>query len=309
MNSPRILPICNSMDDLKSITNAAIAPAIEHLRAVHKLPAVSFERFTHGSCFTFDAGTLVYKFYAPIFPEDFGREKLSLEFLAGKLSVPTPEIVAAGTLDDWHYIVMTRLAGVTLLDLWPNLSAADRARVAAASGALLAAIHALDVPGELNALNAPEGWPQFIEQQLASVVARNSGMGIAESWIAQLPEFMASHATALRAPKRMFLHTEFGTPHLLVDPETLALTGLVDFEPSLVGNPGYDWPSIGLFMTPCDRASFRAFAAAHGDAPPPGEILAWHMMHRYGSLRQLFARAGGCITASRLEDVAVEVFA
>jgi len=308
MGSSRILPPCSSMNDLKSITNAAFAPAVEHLRAAHKLPPVSYERFTHGSCFTFDAGTLVYKFYAPIFPEDFGREKLSLEFLAKKLSTPTPEIVAAGTLDDWHFIVMTRLSGVTLLDFWPSLGANDRARVSAAAGSLLAEIHSLTVPSDLDALNDPEGWSQFVENQLSSVVERNSGMGIAETWIEQLPEFMASQAAALRVPGRKFLHTEFGTPHLLVDRETLALTGLVDFEPSLVGNPGYDWPSICLFMTPCDRASFREFARAHGATPPATEILAWHMMHRYGSLRQLFARAGECITASRLEDVAEEVF-
>lgn len=305
----RLLPQCNSHAELKSITNAAFAPAIEHLRAAHSLTAVSYVRFTHGSCFTFDAGTLVYKFYAPLFPEDFDRELLSLEFLAKKLAVPTPELVAAGMLDDWHYIVMTRLSGETLLDLWPEMSPPDRARVSAAAGELLAAIHALEVPTELDVLNAPEGWDAFIEQQLATVVERNSGSGIAETWIAQLPEFMASQAATMRARKRVFLHTEVGSPHLLVHPETLELTGLVDFEPSMVGNPGYDWPSIGLFLTPCDRASFRAFASAYGTPPPAQEILAWHMIHRYGSLRQLFARTGSCITATRLEDVAVQVFA
>ena len=46
------------------------------------------------------------------------------------------------TQDGWHYLLMSRLPGRRLVEVWPELDLGDRTRIAEQTGAAIAALHA-----------------------------------------------------------------------------------------------------------------------------------------------------------------------
>ncbi len=79
-------------------------------------------RWAEISCFP--NATTVVKLGPPCWPGEMAREVAALRFVAGRLPVATPTLVANGTLDGWDYLVQQKLPGSNLWQLWPQLDSA-----------------------------------------------------------------------------------------------------------------------------------------------------------------------------------------
>ena len=247
------------------------------------------ERVAAGLC---DGAEHVLKLFPPDEGDHAAVEARVLAALHDALPVPTPRLLANGTADGWHYLLMSQLRGIRLVDAWPQLSGVDRDGLADALGECVAALHAVDVAP---LADLEPHWDDFIAAQRASAVERQGARRLDRRWTEQIDEFLERWMPAPDA-RRSLLHTELMREHLLVDPDGRRLSGLFDFEPAMVGVPEYDFASFGLFVACGDgrflRRTLLAYGAAPGDLDTALQcrLMVWAILHRYSNLRWYLER-------------------
>lgn len=269
----------------------------------HRLGGQAIERFASGSLPVYAVGAArVLKLYPPCYRGDHDTERACLELLEGRAPVPAPRLHASGEKDGWAYLLMERLAGRPLADLWPDLGPDDRADLAAQLGEATAALHAID-PGD--ALVPRPDWPAFVQAQRAGCVARQRAGGLTAGWLEQIPDFLGSIPLE-QDGRRALLHTELMREHVFATRAAggWRLSGLIDFEPAMVGAPEYEFASVGLFVSAGDRAVLRRFLLAYGtpagalDRELRRRLLGWALLHRYSNLRWYLERLPAPATPS-----------
>jgi len=264
-------------------TREELLPSVRRLLASlgEPGPAVPFE---DGSLPVYAVGArLVLKLYPPADLDELATERTLLEVLYGRLPIPTPGVVHAGIRDGWGYLVMERLAGRSLKEVWPELSTADRKALAPRLGEAVAALHAVRDPAL--ATVKPDSWDAFLAAQRSTVLDRQRRLD--EHWRSQIPAFLDS--VDLGRPPAVPLHTEIMRDHLMVarSGDGWQFTGLFDFEPAMRGAAEYDFAAVGLFVSGGDRAFFRELLFGYGYRPDElgrefsRRCLAYALLHVY----------------------------
>lgn len=223
-----------------------------------------------------------------LFPADerahLETEAAVLRHIDGRLSIPTPSLVAAGERDSWFYVVMTRLSGDSLAETWPSIGAPDRRSLVSQAGTALAELHAL--PTDDLTLPAFD-WPRFVDAQRASCRATQVSRGLGSPWVDLIDDFLAKWAP--KEDARALLHTEVMREHLLVEPAGRGwrLSGLVDFEPAMVGAPGYEFAAVGIFLTGAEPGLLRVLLNSYGveyEEEFALRTMAYALLHRYSRM-------------------------
>jgi hygromycin-B 7''-O-kinase len=75
------------------------------------------------------------------------------------------------------------------------------------------------------------------------------------------------------------LHTEVTRQHLVIDPGTWGLSGLLDFECAMTGDRAYEFVAAGLFVSSGDPRLLGRIMAAYGASFDPRELLAYTLLH------------------------------
>jgi hygromycin-B 7''-O-kinase len=234
----------------------------------------------------------------------FEAEVAALTRLDGALSIPTPRVVASGERDGRWYVVMSRLAGRPLCDIWPELAREERLDIVRQVGTGLAELHARGGSG-LPALSVD--WREFLDGRRAGNGERQAAKGLGAPWLGQVDAYL-DRWFPRDDGRRALLHTEVMREHLLVDRRDGAwrVSGLFDFEPAMIGAPEYEFASVGLFVTCAEPGLFGAALEAYGapaaDEELPYRILAYTLLHRYSHLRWYLERlpSEGCRTLEAL---------
>lgn len=242
-------------------------------------------RFPAGSLPVYAAGDLVIKLFPPSARADCAIEAGVLTAVQGQLPVATPRVRDVGERNGWGYLLMSRLEGQPLDQVWSRSTDADRDRLAGQVGEAIRALHALPAP-----LLLPGDWPAFVAAQRAACVPYQLGLGLAPEWLDQIPEFLAR--VTLPSPPPVLLHTEVMRQHLFVgqDAGRWRLTGLLDFEPATCGAPEYEFVAVGCFVSEGDARFLRRTLTAYGYHPDDLDrdlrrrLLAWGLLHRYSNL-------------------------
>jgi len=262
--------------------SAAIVDAIRRELSL----GVGLKRFASGSVPVFAAGDEhVVKLFPLTERSFFDAERAALTRIDGRLSIPTPRAIAAGERDQWLYVVMTRLFGCSLAEAWQTIETHDRIQLMREVGAALAELHAIatDEPAPLAV-----DWPQFMDAQRASCRDRQLARGLGAPWVDAVDDFLARW-TPGDDGARVLLHTEVMREHLLVERREGAwrISGLIDFEPAMLGAPEYELAAVGIFLTCAEPGLLRAFLDAYGaevDDELPLRIMAYALLHRYSNL-------------------------
>jgi hygromycin-B 7''-O-kinase len=239
-----------------------------------------------GTALVYAAGDRVLKLVPPQGAAGLRGERAALERVAGGLGVATPEVVAEGALDGWPYVLLTRVPGRPLDDVWPRLARPERERSAVAVGALLARLHALPPPEAPELVPPGGGWTEFLASRAAATPERQRALGLAPAdlaWLAERLPGLLSRATAAARGPHALLHTEIGPGHVLADEDGLPV-GVVDFGDALVGPPDYDLVAAGLFVARGDPSLFALLTTAAGRRPDSWTLLAFAVFHRYAHL-------------------------
>ncbi len=217
------------------------------------------------------------------------------ERLYGRLNVTTPEIYVHGMLDGWLYLVMSRISGVYLSDIWDTLDDESRLRIIIELAEVVAQLHA--VPAD----NMPllgNNWLQTVARRIETCVQRHREQVVPDYWLEQISGYLA-YAAPLYPPdfSPAIVSGDIHQYHLLVSQENrrCRLKGLFDFDDALIGFKEYDLAAAGLFVMAGNPALLRAF------------LLAYTLLHRYRPfnwVREDFAK-GECRT---LEEAARSIY-
>ena len=271
-----------------------------------KLPQLDFTPFTDGSAAVFGADEIVIKIYHPDDSEDCQREEESLNLLAGKLDIDLPKVLAAGTVDESRYLVMSRLAGDTLKSRWKEIPKEQKKKLVAKLGEVTKQLHKVQVP---NSSIIKVDSSAFIKKQINSAKKRQAECKLPHIWLEQIDEFLAP----LKLPEDgAFLHTELMRDHLLVT-ETdgkWQFSGLFDFAESMTLPTEYEFASVGLFVTGGDAELLRHYLLAYGYEESAlnfdfsRRLLAFTLLHRYANLSWYLSFLAPAVGATKLDDLA-----
>ncbi len=234
----------------------------------------------------------VVKLYAPaslwspgaLGSPDHAVERASLARL-GEAGFAAPRIRGEGEVDPWAYLVLTRVGGKPLERVLPGLSP-EAARAAMRHlGEAVAALHALEPRGGVTAV---DDFEVFLAAQVRDIVAIERRRGASDAWLAPLRRFIDETPRGDAAP--VVLHTELGPGHALF--EGVALSGIIDWAETMVGDAEYDLAAVAFFIARGDAALLGAFLDGYGWSGPWGEALArrllrYLLLHRYAPLNWL----------------------
>lgn len=202
-------------------------------------------------------GDLVLRFRR-VDPADVEREARLLALVADVSPWPVPEPVVVDR--DRGVLAYRRLPGVPLLDL---PAPAEPEAVGAELGRLVAALHAVPagrLAGLVDADDTPPGeWLDEATGRWPAVAAH-----VPAAHRAAVAEFLATPAPEI-APAPVFCHYDLGIEHVLVDPETGSVRGIIDWADAAVGDPAYD---LGLILRDLGSGAFEAALQACGLAGP-----------------------------------------
>ena len=230
----------------------------------HNLSCSSLRRSPQGENIIFFVDeTFVVKIFAP-FRENYWREKVALDFAQGKLSIRTPELVHAGEIEGWSYLVMTKLAGHASREVWASTERSDRLEITSRLGVAMSELHAHDAPLR-TALD--RDWRGFVERQACESVERQRSCGANPEWLESLPSYIATRLALLPTDiKPVFLHGDVHAGNVLLGEEggRWKVSGLIDFGDSLCGFNEYEFVAPGVLMAQGDRELQRALLLAYG---------------------------------------------
>jgi hygromycin-B 7''-O-kinase len=297
------VPAATTPDEFEAIArdDVRVVALAKRIAARHE-PSAPIERFSGGSLPVFAVGdAFALKCFPPCYARETDIERDGLLALDGRLPLPSPKVVASGEMDGWTYVLMTRLRGRILADVWSEIPGPRRAELVEEIGAALAAMHSIDVASIGPGVPRPV-WRDFVARQRERCVERQRSRGLAPEWLEQIPAFL----DAVRfdeAPSPVLLHTELMREHLLVD-EDGKLSGLFDLEPSMIGDPDYDFASTAIFVTSGDRELVRRFIAGYGRDPGARVVMAYALLHKYSKLTWYLERVPPPPTVKTLEELA-----
>lgn len=287
----------------------------------HKLSEQNLARFgdgtdlAFGTCVAFAVGSdTVIKLFPPFHSVLFEAELSTATHLFGKLSIATPQIHAHGTFNGWPYLIMSRLQGTYLSDIWRDLEHPDQLRLVLELATMLAQLHALPT---YTLSHLDSDWKTFVEHRVNSCVQRHREQEVPAYWLQQIPDFLA-HAAPLYPPNftTSIISGDIHQYHLLANNEhgRWQLTGLFDFDDALLGFAEYDLAATGLFMMADSPGLLRPFLLEYGYAETDftehlsHRFLAYTLLHRYRPfnwVREELAHSSG----STLEEVAKSIYA
>ena len=177
------------------------------------------------------------------------KEVFVLGCLAANADVAIPRVLGYGSDDDIEYIVMTRVPGVALENA--ALDGSARRGALGDLGATLRRIHEVDqaemessplIPGDRNAADLRDRLASGFEALSAAVAPDGRFLGID---LRRLAEVCLSGLPASLRP--VTLHSNPGSEHCFVDPDTGRFTGLIDFGDAYRSHPALDlrsWSSL-----------------------------------------------------------------
>jgi hygromycin-B 7''-O-kinase len=260
------LPIIADADQYKNHFNDDVwQQAAALICARHNIPDAPLQRSRQGENIIFFVDQrFVIKIYAP-FRESYRREKAALEFARGKLCIETPEILCAGELEGWSYLVMTRLAGFPAREVWPEIEMRGRIEIVSRLGVALRNLHNHAAPLSHSALNLD--WHGFIERQAQTCVERQRACGANPQWLNSLPAYVDARSKLLPTRyKPVLLHGDVHFGNLLLAEENgrWRISGLFDFGDSLCGFHEYEFVAPGVLMVQGARELQRALLLAYG---------------------------------------------
>jgi hygromycin-B 7''-O-kinase len=270
---------------------------IEAICAEHDLP---FDRTLtpgrEGSNAVFLTDTFVVKIFAAPWPIWVAREVECLRVLSDVPDAKTSRLLARGPAtngDARHpYLVMERLPGQPMSDVWDTLSPAARQEIAAQVGTVVRALHTAPLD-PLSAFDkSPEGWVRRMRaraEQCPDYMQRENALP--PHLLAQLPGFFRRNMEAITqefAPR--LLSGDIHGDHILVARrgDTWEVTGHLDFGDAEVGPVEYEWYALCLDAFKGDACAIRAFFQAYGQPMPLPEPMCRRMklytlLHRFAA--------------------------
>ncbi|WP_081221204.1 phosphotransferase [Streptomyces sp. M41(2017)] len=182
------------------------------------------------------------------------------------LPVPEPTFVDA----EQGCLAYRKLPGTPLLDMPPHRRAAHAPSIAATLGELLTALHAAPLDLLAGLMDAdhppPAAWLLEAEHDYTTVAGH-----VPAPYRRPVETFLAA-APPDAAYVPVFSHNDLGIEHVLVDPGTWTVSGVLDWSDAAVVDPAYDFGLLHRDLGPAAvRAAISSYRADDNDLTALGE--------------------------------------
>jgi aminoglycoside phosphotransferase (APT) family kinase protein len=212
-------------------------------------------------------------------PSRFVGEARAYNLLAGS-ALPVPQVVKldlSKTLVPYPYLITSKLPGITIIDSWPALTQAEKASLTFQAGKYLALLHQYSGPcfGRLKNLHTQArftSWYDFLADfftYYASEVLNQQLL--APALVARIEAGLVKCKPVLdRVIIPCLVHNDYHFENLLQKDGNL--TGIIDFEHALYGDPSLDFLVEDIWEEFCPGSrtliyaayqQFRRFDASH----------------------------------------------
>lgn len=285
--------------------------ALQRIINRHQLPAAPVSQFADGMNRVFAVGReCVIKLIPPFRTSVATREIEVLTHLASYPQLPVARLLAQGRIDDWHYVVTSRLAGEPLHRVWPALEAETRRQLAAEYGRFFTTLHALP-RGDL----LPGGilWADFCRTSIDRWTGRRDFPRLPPQLQADGPRYLARHGPVLAAAKSVLLHGDLAPENLLIRQKAglWEIAGAIDFGNAMCGSALFDLTAASVLLQPGDRSvvhalcapSLRGSGVSLADVRP--QLMAGTMIHPMGDLPECLDLIPGTETCRSWDEVAL----
>jgi hygromycin-B 7''-O-kinase len=282
-----VLSSINSFDEFENLKREiqALEMLARMIAHKHNLPDMPMTLFPEGTNIVFKYGhSKVIKIFPPLHLDQFQSELLVLQHLQGKLSVPTPLIEFHGDVSGWPYIIMSKVDGTLLEEIWEELGHDNKVTIMNELGTLIREVHALPTNG-LEEIDC--NWNQFIQQQIDQCTERHRSKGLSQTLIDQIPTYIEPIKESLMLHAKPVLLTGEYTPmNFLVNKvdSLWHIAGLIDFGDCMLGLPEYDLLGPGAFLIQGDKTLLKAFLTSYGYST---DMLTEKLSHKLTSLMLL----------------------
>ncbi len=188
------------------------------------------------------------------------KERFCLSRLVDVAGLNVPKVLGGGCQDGIEYTVMTRMPGDAILST-PALTGIARDQALQDLGRMLRLLHNLPQSPLFDAHLIPGDHTPAESRWRMGELFEDAARAVADSGVAwPLP---VSPNEVLQRAMRMLpnehcvaaLHSNPGPEHVFVDPQSLKLTGIIDFGDAYFGHPVHD---LRRFRAPRDRANVFA---------------------------------------------------
>jgi len=299
MSAPALLPSITTLDEYRPIyrDQQVWLPAMRAICQRHMLDLNELSFAPPGSNVVFRAGPgLLIKLFAPMWHADAAVESDSLDALSRQPDVNVPHIHARGEIEGWPYLVLTRVPGRPLNEIWGGLNHSNRLSIANSLGRCMRALHSVEFPG-LEAGRA--AWEAERSERLQACVRQQASLGVAPAWVLELAAWSAGLVfPSIRPDDLVLVNGDLNPEHLFCQQQDglWNVTGVIDFADTFAAHPFYDFVRPGiLFINHADLR--RAMLASYGiesaemTTELTRELFVYSLTHQYASLPE----ALGCL--------------
>lgn len=248
-------------------------PVLDHLQQAFHLPGGQWQRIPHGANALFALGDdIVVKLVPPNWRRQGEKECIVAPLLDGKLSLATPRLLGAGTVDNWVFVISSRLRGTSLATIWPALDADQKRPIMRQVGTLLRELRSSECDAGM-AIRVE--WQEYIRTLSASCLARHQRKGMPVHLAEQVMPYLDAAGDFAPAGQARFIHLDIHPWNLMAHQEQgrWRLCGLLDFGDAIVGNSDrFELLTPLMFMAQGDASLAQTMFDAYGlrddvDAP------------------------------------------
>lgn len=292
-NATTLLPIVSRRADYVQL-HRDVTTWLPAMRVICQRHSLSIDRLIlldGGTNVVFTAGEdYIIKLFPPFWRQAMQSEHLVAERIYGKLPITTPRIFAKGEFEGWPYLVMSRLKGMYLGDIWNTIDYENRLSIIGKLGKVVKDFHLLLAQ---EAAGHEASWITLIKKRLKECERQQQEEGVPECFLQQIPAFLAKASPLYPQDfKPTIVCGDWHQNHLLVTEQhgSWELCGLFDFDDARVGFHEYDLASVGLFMTYGQPELLRTFLLAYGytskelNESLTERLMAYSLLHRYRNL-------------------------
>jgi len=210
-------------------------PFLDQIRIESQLPEGDWIRIREGGNVLFKlAGRFIIKIVPPNWDEQGSAEIHSSELLAGKLSIPIPEVIANGAINNWIFVVMTLLPGDTLSEVWNELGRGEKITILKQLGCFMRELHQLPAPDK-----SPIriDWAEYQQKLIDDCVPRHTRKGVPTPLVNQIANYINSTEGYFDDDQTFFIHMDLHIWNLMVDKVEgkHKISGVLDFGDAVIG--------------------------------------------------------------------------
>ncbi len=221
---------------IERATLAAWSPVLKHLQKEFQLPDGAWERIPTGSNALFGLGDeVVVKLVPPNWRRQGDKEILVAPLLENKLSLHTPRLIGSGEIDNWIFVILSRLEGTLLADVWPSLDLEQKRSIMTQTGKVLREFHTVTFDENI-AIKVD--WSSYVQALVSGCMARHQRNMMPTALLTEVIPYIEAAGDFAQPTELRFIHMDVHPWNLMAKQEEgrWKLDGLLDFGDAIVGN-------------------------------------------------------------------------